>query len=83
MGSSLTVRRIGKKRVLVIPKAIAEIVGVDEGSAVKIRVVDGKIVIEPIRDAIWLSLHGEKVARITLRELEGESVGQQARYLSE
>lgn len=84
MSSSLTLRRrIGKKRVLVIPKAIAKIVGLDEGSAVRIKAVEGKIVIEPIRNAIWLSLHGEKVARITLRELEGESVEQQARYLSE
>ena len=81
---SLTVKaRIGKKRVLVIPKAIAENLGLDEGSIVKITATGGKIIIEPLRDAVWLSLHGEKVARITLKELEEESVEQQRKYLKE
>lgn len=81
---SLTVKaRIGKKRVLVIPKVIAESLGLDEGSAVRITVAGDKIIIEPLRDAVWLSLHGEKVARITLKELEGESFEQQKRYIKE
>lgn len=69
--------RIGKKRVLVIPKKIAERLNLDEGTAVKITASEGKMVVEPIRDAIWLSLHGEKVARVTLKELEEESLEQQ------
>lgn len=69
--------RIGKKRTLVIPKVIAENLGVAEGSRVKITVVGDEIVIKPLRDAVWLSLHGEKVAEVTLKELEEESVGQQ------
>ena len=81
---SLTVKaRIGKKRVLVIPKVIAESLGLDEGSTVRITVAGDKIIIEPLRDAVWLSLHGEKVARITLKELEGESFEQQKRYIKE
>ena len=81
---SLTVKaRIGKKRVLVIPKAIAENLSLDEGSAVKITVAGDKIIIEPLRDAVWLSLHGEKVARITLKELEEESIEQQRTYPKE
>jgi len=73
-------RRIGKKRVLVIPKAIAEALSL---SAVKITATEDKIIIEPLRDAIWLSLHGEKIARITLKELEEESLEQQRKYLKE
>jgi AbrB family looped-hinge helix DNA binding protein len=81
---SLTVKaRVGKKRVLVIPKIIAEKLGVDEGSAVKITVVEDKIVIEPLHDAIWLSLYGEKIARVTLEELEKESIEQQSKYIKE
>jgi len=76
-------RRIGKKRVLVIPKAIAEALSLEEGSAVKITATEDKIIIEPLRDAIWLSLHGEKIARITLKELEEESLEQQRKYLKE
>ena len=80
----LTVKaRIGKKRVLVIPKAIAESLGLDEGSAVRITATENKMIIEPLRDAIWLSLYGEKVARVTLKELEGESLEQQKRYIKE
>lgn len=81
---SLTVKaRIGKKRVLVIPKAIAEDLGLGEGSAVRITAAGDKIIIEPLRDAVWLSLHGEKVARVTLKELEEESFEQQRKYIKE
>jgi AbrB family looped-hinge helix DNA binding protein len=81
---SLTVKaRVGRKRVLVIPKIVAEKLGVDEGSAVKITVVEDKMVIEPLHDAIWLSLYGEKIARISLEELEKESIEQQSKYLEE
>lgn len=69
--------RIGKKRVLVIPKKIAERLNLDEGTAVKIMALEGRMIIEPLRDAIWLSLHGEKVARVTLKELEEESLERQ------
>ena len=78
---SLTVRaRVGKKRMLVIPKRVAELLGLSEGSMVKITAFKDRMIIEPIRDAIWLSIHGEKVARITLEELEGESIERQKKY---
>lgn len=78
---SLTVRaRVGKKRMLVIPKRVAELLGLSEGSMVKITAFKDRMIIEPIRDAIWLSIHGEKVARITLEELEGESIERQKEY---
>lgn len=69
--------KIGKKRTLVIPKAIAETLNIDEESKVKITVLNDKIVIKPLRDAIWLSLHGEKLANLTLEDLEEESIEQQ------
>ena len=78
---SLAVKaRIGRKRVLVISKVIAESLGLGEGSTVKMTAMEGKIVIEPLHDAIWLSLHGEKVAKVTLGELEEESLEQQKKY---
>lgn len=73
--------RIGKKRTLVIPKLIAESLDVDEGSRVKITVIGDKMMIEPLRDAVWLSLHGEKFAKVTLKELEEESVEQQKKII--
>ncbi len=72
---------MGKKRVLVIPKKIADQFSLEEGSTVKITASENKIVIEPLRDAVWLSLHGEKIAQVTLKDLEEESIEQQRRYI--
>lgn len=69
--------RIGKRRTLVIPKKIAENLGIEEGMRVNLRVEGDKMIIEPIRDAIWLALHGKKVAKVTLKELEEESFERQ------
>jgi len=73
--------KIGKKRVLVIPKKIAEITGINEGTKVKISTEGSKIIIEPIIDAVWIALHKEKIAKITLKELEEKSLEQQGKYI--
>jgi AbrB family looped-hinge helix DNA binding protein len=76
--------KVGKKHVVVIPKPIAERLNLYEGSKVIIKATEeGKIIIEPIRDAVWLSLHGEKVAHVTLKELKEESLEQQGKYIKE
>jgi len=69
--------KVGKKRVVVIPKAIAEAVGVREGQRIRIMAVGDKIVIEPIRDAVWLALYGRKIGKIMPEELEEESLVEQ------
>lgn len=71
--------RVGRKRVIVIPKAVADAVGLREGQRVRVTAVEGRIVIEPVRDAIWLALHGRRIGRITPEELERESLGEQER----
>lgn len=79
---SLTaVAKIGKKHTLVIPKKIAEKLGIREGDRVRITLLEDKIILEPAYDAIWLSLHGRKVAKVSLEELESESIEQQRRYI--
>jgi len=69
--------RIGRRRTLVIPKMIAESLDLHEGSIVEMRVVGEELRLRPIRDAVWLSLHGRKIGRVTLEELEEESVERQ------
>jgi len=69
--------KVGKKRVVVIPRKIAEIVGVREGQRIRMTVQGGKIVIEPIRDAIRLALHGKKIGVIMPEEIEEESLREQ------
>jgi hypothetical protein len=41
------------------------------------------MIIKPLPDAIHLSLHGEKLARITLKELEEVSVEEQEKSARE
>jgi len=69
--------KIGRKRVIVIPKVIADAVKVHEGQKVRIMAVEDKIVIEPVRDAIWLALYGRKIGKILPGEIEEESLHEQ------
>ena len=78
MGASVETK-VGRKRVIVIHKKIADAVGLREGQRVRIAVQGGKIVIEPIKDAIWLALHGKKIGRIMPEEVEEESLREQER----
>ncbi|MEM4465811.1 MAG: AbrB/MazE/SpoVT family DNA-binding domain-containing protein [Ignisphaera sp.] len=82
MAESLTVR-VGRKRTIVIPKKVADMLGIDEGSRVVLVVRDSKLEVIPLPDAITLSLKGKKVARVTLRELEEESIREQKKYIAE
>lgn len=69
--------KVGKKRVIVIPKAIADAVKLCEGQRVRIMAVGDRIVIEPVRDAVWLALHGRRIGRIMPEEVEEESLLEQ------
>ena len=69
--------KVGRKRVIVIPKAIADAVRVREGQRVRVMAVGDKIVIEPVRDAVWLALYGRKIGRILPEEVEEESLIEQ------
>mgnify|MGYP001772984458 FL=1 len=71
--------RVGRKRVIVIPKSVAEEVKISEGQRVRIFAAGDKIVIEPVRDAVWLALYGRKIGRIMPEEVEEESAREQER----
>ena len=71
--------RVGKKRTIVIPKAIADALGIDEGSKLLLELRDDHILLKPIPDAVILSIRGEKIARVTLEELEAISLEERKR----
>ena len=73
--------RVGKGRTIVIPKAIAEALKIGEGSRLRVEVKDDSIILKVVPDAIWLSVHSKKLAKITLKELEAESVEVQEKYV--
>ncbi|MEM0262304.1 MAG: AbrB/MazE/SpoVT family DNA-binding domain-containing protein [Ignisphaera sp.] len=62
------------KKTVAIPKKIAEKLGIDENSRLVMIVDEDEIEMIPLPDAVTLSLRGRKIARITLRELEEESM---------
>jgi bifunctional DNA-binding transcriptional regulator/antitoxin component of YhaV-PrlF toxin-antitoxin module len=74
MGSVSTEVWIGKRLTLVLLRNVAEKLGIKEGDKIKITVVGDKLVLQPIRDAVWLSLYGKKVAKVTLEDLEATRI---------
>lgn len=75
--------RIGRRRTIVIPKKIAEKLNIDEGSYLVLVSYGDRVEIRPLPDAITLSLKGRKIAKITLKELEEESIRVQRQYAGE
>jgi AbrB family looped-hinge helix DNA binding protein len=67
--------RVNKKGVIVIPKALREEIGLNEGDLVKMRVEGGKIVIERIDlwDRVWKCCKGS--AEEAEKELDQEEEG--------
>jgi len=69
--------KVGKRRTVVIPKKIAEELGVEEGMFMRVEIDGEKIVLKPELDAISIAVKGKKVAKVTLEELERISVEEQ------
>ena len=74
--------KVGRKRVIVIPKAVADTVKISEGQKVRVVAMRDKVVIEPVRDAVWLALHGKKIGKISPEEVEEESLIEQEKLLN-
>jgi len=69
--------KVSRKRLIAIPKAVAEKLGIVEGMKLKLYVEGDRIVLEPVRDALWFAIYGPKVARIAFEEVEEESIREQ------
>jgi len=66
--------KISKKRLISIPKAVADMLGIVEGMKLKVYVEDNKIILEPVRDALWYAIYGLKIGFISFKEIEEESI---------
>jgi len=66
--------KVSRKRLAAIPKAVAEKLGIVEGMKLKLYVEGSRIVLEPVRDALWFAVHGPKVGYIGFEEVEEESL---------
>lgn len=59
---------MSKKRLISLPKAIADKMGIREGMRLRMYIGGDRIVIEPVRDAFWYALYGPKVGYISFEE---------------
>ncbi|WP_048191708.1 AbrB/MazE/SpoVT family DNA-binding domain-containing protein [Pyrolobus fumarii] len=75
--------RVSKKYTIYLPKALAEAVGVREGSYVRLRVEGSRIILEPEPDPFTYALRGPKYAETTFEEFERESEEMQRELLKE
>jgi len=71
--------KVHRGRRITIPRAVADLLGIGEGSRLRLHVEGDRVVLEPVRDALWFAIHGPKVAYIGFEELEGESESEQKR----
>jgi len=71
--------KVHRGRRITIPRAVADLLGIGEGSRLRLHVEGGRVVLEPVRDALWFAMHGPKVAYVGFEELEGESEREQKR----
>jgi len=69
--------KVHRGRRVTIPKAVADLLGIEEGSRLRLRVEGDRVVLEPVRDALWFAIHGPKVAYVGFEELEEESESEQ------
>jgi AbrB family looped-hinge helix DNA binding protein len=70
--------KVHRGRRITIPKAVADLLGIGEGSRLRLHVEGDRVVLEPVRDALWFAMHGPKVAYIGFEELE-ESESEQGK----
>ncbi|MEO5886783.1 MAG: AbrB/MazE/SpoVT family DNA-binding domain-containing protein [Anaerolineales bacterium] len=64
--------RLSSKGQLVIPKAIRESLRLKNGDQFQVRVIDGKIVLEPVAKGLVEKLHGKYAGHNMLKVLEEE-----------
>ncbi len=64
--------RLSSKGQLVIPKTIRESLRLKNGDQFQVRVIDGKIVLEPVAKGLVEKLHGKYAGLNMLKSLEEE-----------
>jgi len=58
-GAGLTFEvKVHRGRRITIPKAVADLLGIGEGSRLRLHVEGDRVVLEPVRDALWFAVHG-------------------------
>lgn len=64
--------RLSSKGQLVIPKTIRESLRLKNGDQFQVRIVDGKIVLDPVAKGLVEKLHGKYAGYNMLKTLEEE-----------
>ncbi len=75
--------RVSKGGTIYIPRKIARAIGIKEGSIIKLRVEEDRVIIEPIPDPFELALNAPKYMETSFREFEEESERMQRELFGE
>ncbi len=75
--------RVSRGGTIYIPRKIARAIGIKEGSIIKLRVEENKVIIEPIPDPFELALNAPKYLKTSFREFEEESERMQRELFKE
>ncbi|MEQ9716013.1 MAG: AbrB/MazE/SpoVT family DNA-binding domain-containing protein [Candidatus Asgardarchaeia archaeon] len=73
MQSFTVIVKIKKKHTVYIPKKVLEKIGVGEEDFLRIKVEDGKIIIEPIQNPFKPAVNSRRWAAVTVSEIEGKN----------
>ncbi|MHA1664465.1 MAG: AbrB/MazE/SpoVT family DNA-binding domain-containing protein [Candidatus Njordarchaeales archaeon] len=65
--------KVGKKGAIYLPKKVMEMLGINEGDKVKVKIQGNKLTLEFIPDPLALALKLKKWAKTTVEEFEKES----------
>ena len=63
--------KVHRGRRITIPKAVADLLGIEEGSRLRLHVEGDRVVLEPVRDALWFAIHGPQGGLHKLRGARG------------
>jgi len=74
--------KVGKRGEIYTTKVIRELAKIKEGSYVKAKVIEGKLILEPVRSVEDL-LEKPKKVKLTVEELEKLSLEAQGEILGE
>ena len=73
----MTVIKVHRKGIIVLPKSVREKAGIEEGMLLEVSVEDGKVVLKPLDlwDRVWGSGRGRGSAEEAELELDREEEG--------
>lgn len=73
--------KVGRKHALYLPRALVALLGIREGSKLRLTVEGSRISLTLVKDPIDLAVEGSKMAEVKPEDIESTSLEEQQGYL--